>query len=353
MLSANCCGRYRRIKKNDLADPSRVRRDGGGRKTIEYTIANIDEEFLSVVAEHVAGDPMNEKIKWLKITQSEIRASLKKHGINVGRNIVRKLLKKHGFSKRKIQKKKSTGEFKDRDKQFNQIQAIKEQFMVSSNPIISIDTKKKEKIGNLYRSGEVYCTQAIESYDHDYPYLAEEILVPHGIYDMQRNEAQINIGIKNETAAFVCDSIKKWWNRIGKKYYGDATEILILCDAGGANSYRHNVFKLALQNLVNTIGLPIRICHYPPYTSKWNPIEHRVFPHVSRAMAGVKLESIDDAKNLIKKTRTEAGLKVLVQETKKVYEKGIKVAKEALDKINITRHGDLGQLNYTVSPAVT
>lgn len=242
-----------------------------------------------MVAEHIAGDPMNEKIKWLKLTQSEIRASLKKNGIIVGRNVVRKLLKKHGFSKRKMQKKKSTGEFKDRDKQFNQIQKLKEQFMSSANPIISIDTKKKEKIGNLHRNGEVYCTQAIESYDHDYPYLAEETLVPHGIYDMKRNEAMINIGIKNETAEFVCDSIKNWWNRIGKKHYGDATEILVLCDAVGANSYRHNVFKVALQDLVNVIGLPVRICHYPPYTSKWNPIEHQVFPHVSRVMAGVKL----------------------------------------------------------------
>ena len=307
---------------------------------------------MSVVAEHIAGDPMNEKIRWLKLTQSEIRASLKKTGIDVGRNAVRKLLKTHGFSKRKMQKKKSTGEFQDRDKQFNQIQALKEEFMASDNPIISIDTKKKEKIGHLHRNGEVYCTQAIESYDHDYPYLAEETLVPHGIYDLKRNEALINIGIKNETAEFVCDSVKKWWNRMGKKYYANATEILVLCDAGGANSYRHNVFKVALQDLVNAIGLPVRICHYPPYTSKWNPIEHRVFPHVSRAMAGVKLESVDDMKNLIKKAKTETGLKVLVQETKKIYEKGIKVAKDVLDKINITKHGELGQLNYTVAPVV-
>jgi hypothetical protein len=112
--------------------------------------------------------------------------------------------------------------------------------MSSDNPVISIDTKKKEKIGNLYRDGEVYCTQSIESYDHDYGYLAEGILVPHGIYDMKRNEALINIGIQNETARFICDSIKKWWNKAGKKHYINATEILVFCDAGGANSYRHN-----------------------------------------------------------------------------------------------------------------
>ena len=129
-------------------------------------------------------------------------------------------------------------------------------------------------------------------------------------------------------------------------------EVLVFCDAGGANSYRHNVFKLALQSLANTISLPIRICHYPPYASKWNPIEHRVFPHVSRAMSGVKLETVDDAINLIKKAKTETGLKVFVQKTKKIYEKGIKVAKEVLDTINITKHGELGELNYTVAPMV-
>ncbi len=269
----------------------------------------------------------------------------------VSRNIVRKLLKKHGFVKRKMQRKKSTGEFKDREKQFKNIKRIKNKFMKSSNPILSIDTKKKEKLGNLHRKGEVYCTQAQETYDHDYSYLSEGTLVPHGIYDIRRNEALINIGLGNETADFVCDSVKKWWNKIGVKHYEKATEILIFCDAGGANSYRHHVFKLALQNLANAINLPIRISHYPPYASKWNPIEHKVFPHVARAMEGMKLETIDDAKDLIKKTKTKKELKVAVSVTKKIYKKGIKVAKEIIEKINITRHGQLGQLNYTVAPA--
>lgn len=307
---------------------------------------------MNVISEHIAGDPMNEKIKWIKLTRYEISVAMKKLGVSVSRNIIRKLLKKHGFVKRKIQRKKSTGQFHGRDKQFNNIEKIKSEFMDTNNPIISIDTKKKEKIGNLHRDGEVLCTQAIESYDHDYAHLSECTIVPHGIYDMKRNEALINIGNQNETAEFICDSIKKWWNTMGIKHYSNATEILVFCDAGGANSYRHNIFKLGLQNLTNSIGLPIRICHYPPYASKWNPIEHRVFPHVSRAMAGVKLESVDDAKNLIKKTQTKTGLKVFVKATKKIYEKGVKVAKEVLDKINITKHGDLAELNYTVAPAV-
>jgi hypothetical protein len=330
-----------------------VRREGGGRISLSKQVKNIDEVFLSVISEHVAGDPMNEKIKWVKLTRHEISVTMKKMGISVSRNIVRKLLKKHGFVKRKMQRKTSTGEFQDRDKQFRNIKKLKNAFIKSVNPIISIDTKKKEKLGNLHRAGEVYCTQALETYDHDYAHLATGMLVPHGIYDMKRNEAFINIGVKNETADFVCDSIKKWWNTTGIKHDDKATKILIYCDSGGANSDRHHVFKLALQNLSNAIRLSIRMCHYPPYASKWNPIEHKVFPHVTRAMSGVKLESIDDAKDLIKKTKTKTGLKVLVSTTKKIYKIGVKIAKDAFEKINITKHGQLGKLNYTISPAVT
>lgn len=228
---------------------------------------------------------------------------------------------------------------------------IKKTFMKSGNPIISVDTKKKEKLGNLYRSGQIYCTQAIETFDHDFDYLSTDTIVPHGVFDIKRNEALINIGLKNETAVFVCDSIKKWWNTVGKKYYSKAKKILIFCDAGGANSYRHHCFKIALQNLANSINLPLRICHYPPYASKWNPIEHKVFPHVSRSIEGVKLESIDDAKKLIAKTETKTGLSVIVHAIKKLYKTGIQVTKEALDRLNIIRHGKLGQLNYTIAPA--
>jgi hypothetical protein len=314
---------------------------------------NIDEVFLSVISEHIAGDPMNENIKWIKLTRYQISVAMKKLGINVSRNIIRKLLKKHKFVKRKIQKKTATGKFKDRDKQFKNIVKIKKEFMKSGNPILSVDTKKKEKLGNLSREGEVYCTQAIESYDHDYPYLSTGTIVPHGIFDMKRNEALINIGLEHETAGSICDSIKTWWNRSGKINYAKADEILIFCDAGGGNSYRHNIFKVELQKLTNTIDLSIRICHYPPYASKWNPIEHNVFPHVTRAMEGVKLESIEAAKNLIKKTATKTGLKVLVNTTKKIYKTGVTAAKGALDKLNLTRHGELWQLNYTIAPVVT
>ena len=275
---------------------------------------------------------------------------MKEQGISVSRNIIKKLLKKHGFVKRKMQKKKSTGEFQDKDLQFRNIEKIKKIYMSSENPIISIDTKKKEQLGNLYRDGTVYCTKPIEVYDHDYEHLSKGTAIPHGIFDIKRNEAFINIGTKKETAEFVCDSIKAWWNKTGKINYKNAREILVFCDAGGANSYRHHRFKLALQALANNIKLSIRICHYPPYASKWNPIEHRVFPHVTRAMQGVKLESIDQVKELIKKTSTTTGLKILVNVTKKIYKTGIKIVKKALNEINLVKHKVLEKLNYTIVP---
>ena len=349
MLKANCCLWPRRIKKNDI-EPIRDRRIGGGRTPSHAKHPNLDEAFLSVISDHIAGDPMDEKIKWIKLTRKQISQELKKKGIQVSKHIVKKLLKQHGFVKRKIQRKKSTGEFKDRDEQFKNIDKIRSKYMNTNNPVLSVDTKKKEKLGNLHRSGKVYCNEAIESFDHDYAHLSNATVVPHGIYDMKTNEALITIGNSRETAEFICDAIKHWWHKIGKRRYQSADEILIFCDAGGANSYRHHVFKAELQELSNAIGLPVRICHYPPYASKWNPIEHRLFPHVTRAMEGVKLDSIETVKNLIRKTKTETGLKVFVRSTRKVYKKGVKVAKELIDRINIKRHGELGNLNYTISP---
>lgn len=350
-MQANHCRRLGRVKKNDIVGQPRIRREGGGRHASQKRFFNIDEVFLLVVSAHTAGDPMNEKIKWTKLTRQQIGTEMKKRGVPVSRNIVGKLLKAHGFVKRKIQRKKATGEFQHRDKQFKAIEKTKSVFMLSNNPILSIDTKKKEKLGNLHRNGKVYCTQTLESFDHDYTQLSTGTIVPHGIYDIKRNEALITIGVSNETASFICDSVKGWWTKVGKKHYPTATEFLIYCDAGGANSYRHHVFKFALQKLANEINIPIRICHYPPYTSKWNPIEHKVFPHVTRAMEGVKLESLDDAKRLIKNTRTKAGLKVLVNTIRKIYQTGVRVTKEIMRQINIKTHGTLSQLNYTISPA--
>lgn len=294
---------------------------------------------------------MNEAIRWIKLSRGEISEKMREKGIKVSRNIVRKLMKEHRFVKRKIQRKRSIGQSADREEQFNNIEAEKKKFMATDNPIISVDTKKKELVGgNLYRDGSVYCTQAIESSDHDYVHLADEKIAPHGIYDMKKNKAYIHITSSCETAEFICDSLKSWWNMSGREDYPNATEILMFCDSGGANSYRHHIFKAELQSLVNDIQVPIKIVHYPPYTSKWNPIEHRVFPHVTRSLSGVPLNSIDEAKKRIESTKTKTGLTVAVAVIKKKYQKGKKAAKDFMKHMKISFGDSLPKLNYTILP---
>ena len=342
------------LKKNELLNPGQIRHEGGGRKQAIQKHTHIDEIFLKVIAEHVAGDPMNEKIRWVKLTRAEISEKMKPFGIKVSRHIVKKLLKKHNFVKRKMQRKRSIGKSADREEQFNNIISEKAVFMNSDNPIISIDTKKKEPIGgNLHRNGSVYCTRAIEAADHDWANLAEVKMVPHGIYDMKKNKASINIGVSFETAEFVCDSLKNWWLKEGKKAYPKADEILIFCDAGGANSYRHNIFKVELQHLSNEINLGLKIVHYPPYTSKWNPIEHRVFPHITRAMEGILLNTVEEAKERIESAKTKTGLTVTAEVIKKTYKKGKEVTKDFMKNIKIKFGNSVPKLNYTIYPAET
>jgi hypothetical protein len=306
-----------------------------------------------VIDRHIAGDPVKEEIRWLKLTQQEIVDLMKQDGISISRNCVRKLLKAHNFVKRKMLGKIRCGDFEDRSQQFDIIRAKMEQFKNSANPILSMDTKKKEYIGRFYRTGKVYCTQAIEVYDHTQDSLIEGILIPHGLYDMKTQKAYITIGTSHETAGFLCDSIESWWLQYGKKAYPKAEEILILCDAGGANSWRIYVFKVELQKLCNTLGLTITICHYPPYTSKWNPIEHRVFPHVARAMEGIILQSAEQVRTLIEKTTTKTGLQVKASIIKKLYKIGKVTPKKALESLNI-KYGDcVPGLNYSIAPRPT
>lgn len=336
-----------------MIEGDRVRHEGGGRKNLITNDERVSAIFLEVIEPHIAGDPMNENIRWIKLTRAEISLEMEKRGFKVSRNIVRKLLKSHKFVKRKIQRKKAIGKCSYRDEQFKIINDLRNKFMKSDNPIISIDTKKKENIGNLHRNGEVYCTTAIESYDHDYPYLATDKIVPHGIYDVKQNIAHVNIGVNNETAEFICDSVKHWWKTKGNSAYPNASQILILCDSGGANSYRHKIFKFELTKLANSIGIKLVLAHYPPYSSKWNPIEHRVFPHVTRAMSGVILDKVETAKILIKTAKTKTGLKVTANVLKKMYEKGKKITHDMLDVGRIKFYTSVENLNYIISPAVT
>jgi hypothetical protein len=225
--------------------------------------------------------------------------------------------------------------------------------MQSDNPIVSVDAKKRELIGDLFRAGEVYSKEEVASYDHDFPYLASGVAIPHGIFDLKQNKAHINIGTSHETSEFACDSLKKWWDEHGKLDYPNATSILMLMDGGGSNSSRRYVFKEGLENLANEIGIEIRIAHYPPYTSKWNPIEHRLFPHVTRSMQGVILKDHKMVQQLIEKTQTKTGLSVSVSIMDKVYELGKKARDGFKESMKIVFDEVLGRWNYRAIPAIT
>ena len=338
------------LKNPRMIQKKQIRKKGGGRKAKIKTIANIDEIFLRIIKEHTAGDPMNEEIKWTNLTLKQLIEKLNFEDIFVGRSIVKQLLKKHNFVKRKAQKKESIGSCKNRNEQFEKIAMLKELYASKGNPVVSVDTKKKEFIGNLYRAGKLYCTEAIKVFDHDFPHLADGIVIPHAIYDLKNNSAFVNIGVSKDTSEFACDSIKLWWNNQGRFDYPNATSILMLADSGGSNSSRHYIFKEDLQKLVDEIGIEIRVAHYPPYTSKWNPIEHRLFPHITRALEGVIFKSHELVKELIEQTTTKGGLRVTANIIKKVYETGRKYSADFKETMRIIFDKFLGQWNYRAIP---
>ena len=327
----------------------RLRAKGGGRKQCIDSVPDLDKKFLNILWNYTAGDPMDEKIRWTNLTHQQIVDKFKEVGVEISRKIVKKLFKKHG-KKRKAQKSISTGESKDRNEQFEYIAGLNTIYKAAGNPIISVDTKKKEFCGNLYRDGKLYTLEFQKVFDHDFPHLADGIFIPHGIFDVLKNKAYVNIGTSKDTSEFACDSIREWWYNQGKYDYPDATSILILCDAGGSNSYRHYIFKEDLQKLADEIAVEIRIAHYPSYASKWNPIEHRVFCHITRSLKGVILKSCDVIKELIEATTTKTGLTVTANVIKKAYETGRKYAKNFKETMRIKFDEKLGKWNYRAIP---
>lgn len=242
------------------------------------------------------------------------------------------------------------GRFEQRNEQFEYIARVKEAFVQSANPVLSIDSKKRELIGPFYRYGWLYSQVRQRVYDHDYPRFADGVVIPHGILDLKRHCGYLHLGTSHETSAFACDCLAAWWDEHGRRHYPWATEILLLCDGGGSNNARTYLFKADLQQWVNRLGLPVRVLHYPPYCSKWNPIEHRLFPHVSRACRGMMFSSLEVVKSLMERTRTRTGLRVVVDIVRKVYETGRKVSKQVKQSLNLIRDTFLPQLNYRIEP---
>lgn len=342
-----------KLPKASKYDPA-IRKSGGGRKRYEEQHPNIDIQFLDVLKSHTAGDPMDEKVIWTDLTPAEIAKLLEEdHQVKVSKSVVNKLLKKHNYRRRKVQKKQTIKSAPNRNAQFIKIEALVAEYWASDNPIISFDTKKKEFLGNLYRAGHLYTREELQAYDHDFSNLAEGVIIPHGIYDRKNNIGYIHLGTSKDTSQFACDSLRSWWLQHGRALFPKATSILAQCDGGGSNGSRHYIFKEDLQRLADELGIEIRIAHYPPYCSKYNPIEHRLFPHVTRACQGVLFTSIDLVKQLIKRTKTSKGLKVFVEIIDAVYKVGRKAANNFKQNMRIVRDDVLPAWNYRAIPNPT
>ena len=304
-----------------------------------------------MLQDHTAGDPMRQEVRWTDLTDEQIAGHLAEAGTPVSVPVVKQLLRKHGYLTRKAQKSKAMGGHPDRNQQFENIARLKREYLGSDGPILSMDTKKKELIGNSYRAGHLRTQGVLGTFDHDFPSFAEGVVIPHGLYDVKHNDGHVNLGTSHDTGEFACDSIEHWWEGQGRALYPRASSILLLCDGGGSNSARQYLFKEDLQRLVDRLGIEIRVAHYPPYTSKYNPIEHRLFPHLTRACQGVIFESVGLVKELMEKASTSTGLRVTVDILDKVYQTGRKYAAGFKEGMKIVFDEILPKWNYRAVPS--
>ena len=329
----------------------RIRQPGGGRLKYTQLYEEIDEKFLKVLSEHTAGSPMEEKVRWTDLSEGEIKQALhQEYQLYVSKTVVRKLLLQHNYRRRKAQKEATMKAVPHRNEQFEKIQRIRKEYEAAGNPIISMDTKKKEQLGNFYREGHLYTLEALKTFDHDFVSFSDGVIIPHSIYDLRYNIGYLQLGNRHDTSEFACDSLRLWWQHYGCTLYPNASSLLILCDGGGSNSSRQHLFKIDLQHLADEIGIEIRIAHYPPYCSKYNPIEHRLFPHVTRACQGVIFTSISLVKQLMQKTSTAKGLKVYVHLLEKAYQTGRKASAHLIQSLSILFDPCLPQWNYRAIP---
>jgi len=302
-----------------------------------------------------AGDPMT-GLKWTHKTTQKLADELARHGIMVSANTVGRLLKGMRFSLRVNRKTIESGiknppAPKDRDRQFRYISRMREAFAKTGDPAISVDSKKRELVGNFKNGGKSWEREGVPVKDHDFPSDAEGVAVLYGIYSTQNNQGNIYVGTSHDTPAFAVRCITEWWKKAGPKHWPHAPRLLILADCGGSNSSRSRVWKYRLQNLCNLLNIHITICHYPPGSSKWNPIEHRLFAEISKNWAGQPLISYEKIMNYIRTTKTKTGLCVGASLIRKQYDTGEKISDKDMKKISIKEHDVFPKWNYTICPS--
>lgn len=310
----------------------------------------LEPAFVHVIDTYTAGDPMQDGVHWTNLTRVEIAAALGQEGCSVSTTVVNKLLKEHGFRNRRPRKVKTMGQVKDRDAQFRNIDRLKAAYLDAGQPVLSIDTKKRETLGRYVRPGRVLSTAALQGWDHDFPTHSLGVGIPCGLYDPRFKLGYVYLGDSHDTSAFATHAILEWWVHYGQRRYPRASQLLLLCDSGGSTSCRRWVFKEELYRLADLTGLEIRVAHYPTYCSKYNPIEHRLFPHLTRVCQGVFLESLEMFRDLLRRATTRTGLRVFVNILHGMYETGLKATDEFLEQLPVRFDQHLPQWNYVLAP---
>lgn len=339
--------------EKELNFSERIRAAGAGRPRLDSKHPEIDKAILKIMQETTAGDPMSE-LRWTCKSTTKISEELKKQGYVISQRSVHRKLGALGYSLQlNVKHKEGTNDTtKDRDNQFHKINEIVQKYRREKSPIISVDAKKKEQIGEFKNNGKTWREKGnprrVNTYD--FPSLSKGKAIPYGAYDTERNEGFVNVGMTHDTSEFAVQSIKQWWLKMGSFHYKKAKKILICADGGGSNGSRVRAWKYYLQQLSNELSIDVQVCHYPPGTSKWNKIEHRLFSYISLHWKGEPLTTYETVINLIGATTTKKGLKVKAELDTSNYEKGTKISDKDMNSLNIKYDKIKPQWNYVIRP---
>lgn len=341
----------RELAHPDLAPRGRIRRAGGGRKRTVDTDPTLRDDLERLVEPETRGDPES-PLRWTCKSVRRLADELRRMGHQTSHRMVAELLHDLGYSLQGNRKTREGSSHPDRDAQFRHLNERVKEYQAANDPVISVDTKKKELVGNFKNGGKELRPkgdpEAVRVHDFVIPELGKAN--PYGVYDLAGNVGWVSVGTDHDTAAFAVEAIRRWWHSMGHERYPDAQRLLITADCGGSNGYRVRLWKVELQKLANETGLRIGVSHLPPGTSKWNKIEHRLFSFITQNWRGKPLISHEVIVNLIAATATRSGLRVRCEIDRNTYEKGIKVRDEELAAVNLTRDAFHGEWNYAIAP---
>ena len=341
----------RRSPPTESPREQRVRRPGAGRKPLTETDPTLVPDLESLVEPTTRGDPES-PLRWTCKSVRKLAEELCSMGHQVGAQKVSELLHELRYSLQGTRKTREGSSHPDRNAQFEHINAQARSFQRAREPVISVDTKKKELVGDFANRGREWRPEGDPEQVRVHDFIDERLgkAIPYGVYDVGRNEGWVNVGIDHDTAEFAVESIRRWWRRMGQRAYPDASRLFVTADGGGSNGYRTRLWKLELQRFADESGLTITVAHYPPGTSKWNKIEHRMFCHITQNWRGRPLESVETIVSLIGSTTTTTGLRIKAVLDKNSYEKAIKVLDEELASLQLKPHRFHGDWNYTIHP---